>query len=676
MINLMLSGRVHADIVPILYGANLIALTKKDGGVRPIAVGSTFRRLASKISVRHIISKLQHRFEPVQLGCGTKGGCEAAVHALRIYLSNDQCQVVLKIDIKNAFNSVNRDTLLSEIRNNTPELYNYLLHCYADPSKLMYRSHEISSEVGCQQGDPLGPAILGLAINPIIQNLSSDFNVWYLDDGTLGGKLETVLSDLSVLKSKFESIGLDLNCNKCELYIHDASLNHSDVTEKFNALTPNVTTVTRDSLSLLGTPIFDNYFSTFISNSVSKFQNYADRLLEISPHSALTILKFCLFVPKLMYVLRCSPFWKHQNLLLPIDIMVQTTLERILNLKLSDQSWLQASLPVRYGGLGLRRISSVSLPVFLSSVHSSADLVGKILRVLPTNYEVTGLDDARNAWLSACPGQDPPYNLKSQRSWDDALSKLTYTTCLDNSEGAERARLIAVGCREAGHWLNAYPSPNTGTHLDGNTLRVAVGLRLGVPICAPHKCHCGSDVDQLGRHGLSCQRSAGRLSRHAALNDIIRRSLVTVNVPAILEPTGMARDDGKRPDGMSLIPWRMGRVLVWDATCVDTLAPSHLHGTTKKAGAAAEAAESLKRRKYGGLDDNYKFIPFSVETLGPWGPGAQSLFTDLSKRLVEVSGDKRAGSFLAQRISVAIQRGNAASILGTMPQGPSLDIDF
>lgn len=676
MINLMLSGRINPDIVPILYGANLIALTKKDGGVRPIAVGTTLRRLASKIAVRHIISKLQRKFEPIQLGFGTRGGCEAAVHALRTFLSNDDCQVLIKIDVKNAFNSVNRDTLLAEIRNNIPELYNYLLHCYADPTKLMYRHHELSSEVGCQQGDPLGPAIFSLALNPIIQNLQSKFNVWYLDDGTLGGNIDTVLSDLSTLKTNFESIGLDLNYNKCELYIHDTSFNHLDITNKFNLLAPNIKPVTKETLSLLGTPIFDDYFPDFINNTIAKFQNCADRLLEISPHSAFFILKSCLFVPKLTYMLRCSPFWKYQNLLTPIDSLVQTHLETILNLKLTEHSWLQASLPVRYGGLGVRKISSVSLPAFLSSVHSSAGLVGKILRAPPTNYEISGLDDARNAWLSACPGQNIPYNPCSQRGWDDVLNKLTYTSLLNSSAGAERARLLAVGCREAGHWLNAYPSPNVGTHLDSETLRLAMGLRLGAPICAPHKCSCGFEVDQLGRHGLACQRSAGRLSRHAALNDIIRRSLATVNVPAILEPAGIARDDGKRPDGMSLIPWKMGRVLVWDATCVDTLAPSHLHGTAHKAGAAAEAAEARKRRKYGSLDTNYNFVALGVETLGPWGPAALGLYRQLAKRLVDGTGDKRAGSFLAQRLSIAIQRGNAASILGTMPRGPFLDLDF
>ncbi|KAI8436355.1 hypothetical protein MSG28_004389 [Choristoneura fumiferana] len=123
---------------------------------------------------------------------------------------------------------------------------------------------------------------------------------------------------------------------------------------------------------------------------------------------------------------------------------------------------------------------------------------------------------------------------------------------------------------------------------------------------------------------------------------------------------------------MSLIPWKMGRVLVWDATCVDTLAPSHLHGTIHRAGAAGEAADVAKKRKYSGLDAGYNFIAFGVETLGPWGPGTRELFSQLAKRLVHATGDKRAGSFLAQRLGFVIQRGNAASILGTMPQGPFL----
>ncbi|CAH2232168.1 jg12332 [Pararge aegeria aegeria] len=84
--------------------------------------------------------------------------------------------------------------------------------------------------------------------------------------------------------------------------------------------------------------------------------------------------------------------------------------------------------------------------------------------------------------------------------------------------------------------------------------------------------------------------------------------------------------------------------------------------------AAASSAEQAKRRKYENLDSSFIFVPFGVETLGPLGPEARALFKELSKRVIESTGDPRAGSYLGQRISLAIQRGNAASILGTVPR--------
>ncbi|RVE50801.1 hypothetical protein evm_004550 [Chilo suppressalis] len=181
------------------------------------------------------------------------------------------------------------------------------------------------------------------------------------------------------------------------------------------------------------------------------------------------------------------------------------------------------------------------------------------------------------------------------------------------------------------------------------------------PINVPNAGAQAFPMDGIGRLGHDPPRGpsadcAGRFSRHGALNDLIRRSLATVNVPSLLEPTGIARDDGKRPDGMSLISWKMGRVLVWDATSSDTLAPSHLHGTNNRAGAAWEAAEKAKACKYRGLGSEYDFVPFGAETLGPWGPNAIRFFKEISIKLIDITGDRRAGRYLGQRISLAIQR--------------------
>src|SRR6218665_1930678 len=51
------------------------------------------------------------------------------------------------------------------------------------------------------------------------------------------------------------------------------------------------------------------------------------------------------------------------------------------------------------------------------------------------------------------------------------------------------------------------------------------------------------------------------------------------NFPALKKPPGLSRADGKRPDGLTLIPWRRGQALIWDATVVHTLASSYQPST-------------------------------------------------------------------------------------------------
>ena len=86
LVNLLLNGGLPQQINEILYGANLIAVQKKDGGVRPIAVGYTWRRLAAKCANTYAVNKLSAQLAPIQLGVGVPGGAEAAVHATRRYV--------------------------------------------------------------------------------------------------------------------------------------------------------------------------------------------------------------------------------------------------------------------------------------------------------------------------------------------------------------------------------------------------------------------------------------------------------------------------------------------------------------------------------------------------------------------------------------------------------------
>jgi hypothetical protein len=78
------------------------------------------------------------------------------------------------------------------------------------------------SDEGVQQGDPLGPLLFcatSLKLASSMTSLTSEFNTWYLDDGTIGGKVRSLLSELVG-----PSIGLLLNEEKCEIITDDVSL--------------------------------------------------------------------------------------------------------------------------------------------------------------------------------------------------------------------------------------------------------------------------------------------------------------------------------------------------------------------------------------------------------------------------------------------------------------------
>ena len=217
------------------------------------------------------------------------------------------------------------------------------------------------------------------------------------------------------------------------------------------------------------------------------------------------------------------------------------------------------------------------------------------------------------------------------------------------------------------------PCSSLGTRLDNTSLRLAVAFRLGADMCAPHTCVCGEKVNSSGTHGLACRKSAGRHMRHNAINDLIQRALTSANIPAMLEPNSLCRDDGKRPDGLTELPWANGRCLVWDFTCPHTLAADHINKAVIGPGDVANNAESRKSVKYSSLSALYRFVPISVETLGAPGDEALAFFRDLGKRIADVTAEPRSFQFLMQRLSVAVQRGNAACIVGTVPPSAGWD---
>ena len=601
-VNLVLLGDVPMEARQFFFGANLIGLHKKGGGVRPIAIGCALRRLVSKCACAAVREELGSLLSPIQLGFGVPRGIEAAVHAAREYLSSlESGSLMFKLDFRNAFNTVRRDKMLQAVLEKVPSVFP-LAHCAYSTHSYLYYGHKgviIMSAEGVQQGDPLGPMLFCLAIHDLVSSISSEFVVFYLDDGTLGGPADCVLSDLVTIEERAKELGLKFNQTKSEVICKDDATRDSTLTSY-----PLIKVTDPSEAILLGSPIGSkSSIDESISSKIAALKVLGERITLLLAHDALCLLRSAFTLPKLLFLLRAAPCYQSQKVA-DFDKLQRALLESLCNISLDDHSWLQASLPINSGGLGIRSAVLLAPSAFLASAAGCESLS---LAILPGRFSsVNALlsQEALSHWQSSVPSDtvDPPTGISatSQKAWDQPVIEGSFSTLLTNTTASPRgkARLLASQQKESGAWLSAPPVSSLGLRMSNATVRIAVSLRLGTPICAPHECTlCGSHIDESGVHGLSCRRSIGRAPRHSQLNTIIKDGLSSAHIPAILEPQGLSRTDGKRPDGLSITPWSNGRPLVWDATCWDTFAPSHI----LQAPVARVLWQTWRPRKNGGF---------------------------------------------------------------------------
>ena len=250
-----------------------MALQKPGSGLRPIAVGSVFRRLAAKTACLCLGSELRLFFRPVQLGFGTSGGCEAAVHAAHQFLSSSTHShplVLLKVDSRNAFNSVRRDCFLHAVREKVSCLFPFVWLAYRTSAHLFFGDSIIPSATGVQQDDPLGPVLFSLAIHSLASELVSTVNVWYLDDGTLGSSPQSVLADFTTILEQSSFLGLSSNLSKCEAYIAGAS--STPFVDKLQSVSAGVRLLDSSEVTLLGSLLLLMHYLQDLNPSLDVFR--------------------------------------------------------------------------------------------------------------------------------------------------------------------------------------------------------------------------------------------------------------------------------------------------------------------------------------------------------------------------------------------------------------------
>ena len=213
-------------MAPHLCGASLLASRKKSGDLRPIAVGEVLRRLVSKCITALVTPQVKSTLPPHQLGVCSPNGAESLVHSVKLISSDPDTPLSSKncllVDFSNAFNS-KRSALFKEVQHRMSSLSSWIEFSYGGQSHLLFGEHTILSSCGVQQGDPLGPLLFSLVLQPIIEKIASEvpsllFNGWYLDDGILCGNLDDIAAALSIIAIDGPTVGLSLNRSKSLLF--------------------------------------------------------------------------------------------------------------------------------------------------------------------------------------------------------------------------------------------------------------------------------------------------------------------------------------------------------------------------------------------------------------------------------------------------------------------------
>jgi hypothetical protein len=119
VVNLWLGGRCPIGLSEFVASAPLTPLLNPDGGIRPIAVGTIWRWLVSKVAMKGVGKYAAKYINDFQYGVGVSGGANAILHSANRVMGqryDDGSLAMLTVDFSNAFNMVDRSALLQEVR--------------------------------------------------------------------------------------------------------------------------------------------------------------------------------------------------------------------------------------------------------------------------------------------------------------------------------------------------------------------------------------------------------------------------------------------------------------------------------------------------------------------------------------------------------------------------------
>ena len=404
-------------------------------------------------------------------------------------------------------------------------------------------------------------------------------NAWYLDDGTLLGRVEQLRQVMDILVDEGPARGLILSTAATVTAPAPPKTtiwSPADMGGEVDPLDRGITKVNEEGVILLGAPLGTEAFvAREVKRKVEKVREISDLLPQLEdPHTEFCLLRSCLALPKLSFLTRAVDTSSHVNHLQEFDRVTKEGLTRILGAPVGHRTWQQAKLPVSLGGLGLRAAEDHAPIAHAASVLSLQPLRRTMLGTQGVDQQPQG--DAEAEPLPDHPGSDLSRGLltalsraQGEEAVEEALVGMTQKQMayrvdqhqkqllmddVGEDEVRERARLSSLGLPHAGDWLNTPPLAALGLHLRAAEFVPALKYRLGLPVFTSEgPCPaCLRFSDALGDHALCCGTGGERISRHNNLRDALFDTAVAAGLGPVKEGRFLLPGSDRRPADVRL----------------------------------------------------------------------------------------------------------------------------